>query len=65
MKRKNDKNGEDYGSLGAFYGSTSKSIFKKSKRSEKIIHVGYMYTLQRSVWHHVLLKKTMLCNKPN
>jgi hypothetical protein len=54
MKRKNDKNEEDNGSLGAFYGSTS-----------KIIDVGYMDTLQRNVWHHNLLKKTMLCNKPS
>jgi hypothetical protein len=36
MRRKNDKNKEDYSSLGAFYGSSSKSTFKKSKRNEKL-----------------------------
>jgi hypothetical protein len=35
MRRKNEKNEEDNGSLGGFYGSTSKSTFKKSKRNEK------------------------------
>ncbi len=35
MRRKNDKNEEDNGSLGAFYGSTSKSTFKKSQKNEK------------------------------
>jgi hypothetical protein len=33
MRRKNDKNEEDYGSLGAFYGSTS-------KRNEKYYRCG-------------------------
>jgi hypothetical protein len=40
MRRKNDKYEEDYGFLGAFYGSISKSRFKKSKTNEKYYRCG-------------------------
>ncbi len=40
MRRKNDKNEEDNGSLRTFYGSISKSTFKKSKRNEKYYRCG-------------------------
>jgi len=38
---------------------------RNPKEMKNIIDVGYMDTLQRNVWHHNLLKKTMLCNKPS